>query len=416
MNRVFLSTMLPLALLAASLDRATAGSWPQVLGPSRNGVAENEKLADSWPEDGPAELWKRSVGSGFAGPAVAGGRVVVFHRLGDEEVVEAAQAASGKRLWRESFPTNYVCTIVRDSGPRCVPLIHDGRVYVHGAEGRLACLNLADGKVLWQRRTAADFGLPPSYFGAGSTPIVAGGKLLVNVGGRDGAGIVAFNLENGKTVWKSTDAGPSYSSPVAATVEGSRHVIFATRLEAISVDPRDGGVRFRFPFGKRGPTVNGATPVLIGKHAFFTASYGIGAKVVLIGDDGAENVWEGDDTLSSQYPTPVLHDGALYGIHGRQDVGLAALRAVDPLSGKVHWSEDEFGMASCILADGKLILVTTDGEVVLAEPSREEYRELARARITDETTRALPALSDGRLYVRGTTELKCFDLSVGTNE
>jgi len=401
-----------LIILGLLLGRsAAAGDWPQILGPERNGTAPGERLAASWPESGPETLWQQPVGSGLAGVAVSGNRVILFHRIGDREVVEALDAASGKKLWKAAFPTSYVCSIVEDSGPRCVPLIHQERVMVYGAEGRLVCLQLQDGKVLWQRHIDDDFGLPPSYFGAGSTPIVEGDRLLLNVGSRPGAGIVAFALDDGKTLWKATDEGPSYSSPMAATIDRQRHIVFITRLNAVSVDPADGSVLFRIPFGSRGPTVNGATPLLVGRrHLFLTASYGVGAKLVRVADSKADVVWENDRTMSSQYPTPVEHQGVLYGIHGRQDVGTAALRAIDPLTGEVLWSQDEFGMAVPILAGDKLLLLKTDGTLVLAQPDRKRYRELARATVFDTTCRALPALAGGRLYARDTGTLKCIEL------
>jgi len=126
-------------------------------------------------------------------------------------------AASGKVLWRTALPTRYVSTISSDSGPRCVPLIHKDAVYLFGAGGELFCLALDSGKQRWLRDTRREFKAPEGYFGVGSTPIVEDGKLLVNVGSRDGAGVIALGLADGKTIWKSTNERASYSSPVAVT-------------------------------------------------------------------------------------------------------------------------------------------------------------------------------------------------------
>ena len=161
-----------------------AGDWPQILGPNRNGVATEERLRRDWGNEKPAELWQCDVGEGLAGVAVAKERVILFHRLGDEQVVEALAADTGKRLWKHHWPTHYRSRISTDSGPRCVPLVHQDSVYVHGAEGHLVCLGLNDGKQRWWRDTAVDFGVLEGYFGAGSTPIVADNLLLLNVGGR----------------------------------------------------------------------------------------------------------------------------------------------------------------------------------------------------------------------------------------
>lgn len=388
---------------------AGAGDWPQILGPHRNGQADGERLA-AWPASGPRLLWQRGVGSGFAGAAVVGGRAVVFHRVGNELVAEALDAASGRPAWKVTFETNYRATISPDDGPRCVPLVHANRVYLCGPGGELACVGFDDGKKIWLRQAYREFDAPEGYFGAGTSPIVEGDKLLLNVGGADGAGLVAFALADGKTIWKATDEAASYSSPTAATIDGVRHVVFVTRLNVVSVDPRDGAVRFRFPFGQRGPTVNAANPLLLGDHLFVSASYGVGAQWAKIGAKRANTVWENDDVMSSQYTTPVEHQGTLYGLDGRQDVGVARLRAIDPKTGRVYWTQEGFGTGSLILAGDKLLVMKTDGELVLAEASPKAYRPLAAARLFDATVQALPALSDGLFLARDTRTLKCFRL------
>lgn len=394
----------------------SAGDWPQILGPHRNGIADNEKLDLDWPGGKPKTLWQRDVGDGVAGAAVDESRVVLFHRVGGQELVEAMEALSGKVLWKVGFPTDFRAQVgTAGDGPRCVPLIHRGSVYVFGAGGDLHCLSLADGKERWSRAANKEFQTPEGYFGAGSTPIVEGDKLLVNVGGdRAEAGIVAFDLETGKTIWKATNEQASYSAPAAATIDGVRHVIFATRLNVVSLDPDSGAVRFRFPFGQRGPTVNGATPLVIGDHVFLTASYGIGAVFAKIGKNEAKTVWAKGDVMSSQYSTCILKDGFLFGSDGRQDAGAASLRCFDPMTGKVAWTKDGFGVATLILADGKLLIVKTDGTLVIAEPDSKQFRPLATARVLDASSRepalALPALANGLLYVRDAHTLKCIDL------
>lgn len=387
-----------------------AGDWPQILGPTRNGIAVNEKLTAVLPAGGPKTLWQRNVGSGYAGVAVAEGKAVLFHRVANDEVVEAMDAVTGKPFWKTSFPTQYVSTINEDSGPRCVPVIHKGNVYVFGGGGNLHSVSLADGKKRWSRAAYKDFEAPDGYFGAGSTPIVEGDKLLVNVGGKAGSGLVAFSLADGKTVWQATDEQASYSSPVAVTLDGVRHVIFVTRLNVVSVDPENGKVRFKFPFGQRGPTVNAASPLVIDGHIFVSASYGIGAAIAKIHKTNVELLWSNDEVMSSQYSTCVYDGGFLYGIDGRQDIGVGRLRCFDSKTGKAQWTQESFGMATLILADGKLVILKTDGTLVLAAASPKSYQQLATAKVLTDTTRALPALSNGLLYARDTRTLKCVDL------
>lgn len=411
-RRQFILLSAGLILLATA--SVHAGNWPQILGPNRDGRAANERLATAWPAQGPRVVWERAVGNGFAGVAVAEGKAVLFHRLGDEELLEAHDAATGRILWKVGFPTAYRASISPDDGPLCVPVIHGNRVIAYGASGSLHAVDLLTGKKLWSRQALADFGAPEGYFGAGSAPIVEGDKVLVNVGGaRQGAGIVAFALDTGKTVWKATDDQASYSAPTAVTLDGVRHIIFVTRLNALSLNPENGAIRFQFPFGQRGPTVNGATPLVMGDHLFLSASYGIGATYAKIDKSQATVKWNSDEIMSSQYQTCVQVDRFLFGIHGRQDQGDAALRCIDPAKQRVVWTEEGFGMGTLILADGKLLIVKTDGDIVLSNANPQKYEPLATAKIFSTTTRALPALSNGRLYLRDTQTLKCLDVGAG---
>src|SRR5690606_38902935 len=249
-----------------------------------------------------------------------GNTVVVFHRVRDVERLEALDATTGKSLWKADFPATYGGGIDPDVGPRATPLIHQGRVYAFGAAADLHCVDLKTGRKVWSRAAGADYHAQEGYFGAGSTPIVADGKVIVNLGGRDGAGIVAFALDTGKTVWQATDEAASYSSPTLTTLDGQQLVIFVTRLNCVALDPASGQVRFRFPFGQRGPTVNAATPLVFENNRLFvSAAYGVGAVLAEITPQAAKTVWANDESMSSQYATCVYRQGHLYGIDGRED-------------------------------------------------------------------------------------------------
>lgn len=387
-----------------------AGDWPQILGPQRNGIAVQEKLAESWPDSGPHKVWEQSVDNGLAGPAVVADRVVLFHRIEDEDVAVAFDAKTGKQIWQKRFPATYRASYNPDDGPRCVPLIHDGYVYLFGANGDLRSLALKDGQQRWVRHTHRDFKAREGYFGAGSSPMIVAGKLLVNVGGRDESAVVAFALEDGKTVWQAFDDAASYSSPVTAQVGDTTHALFVTRFHVVSLDPHNGAVRFQFPFGRRGPTVNGASPVVVGDQLFVSSHYRVGAVFAKIGKDFARQVWANDETLSIHYATPIHHEGYLYGLHGQERATPIHLRCVEMKTGKQMWSRDNFGSGTLIFADGKLLITTLDGELVLVQPSPKEYLELARSRVSDSPTRPLPALADSKLYLRNERELRCLDM------
>ena len=410
-SRAGLVTALVLSATAARV--VSAGDWPQILGPDRCGVAAaDERLADSWPEAGPPRSWERGIGSGHAGVAVVDDTVVLFHRVGDREVVEALDVATGTPRWSAAHSTTFRPQVGGGDGPLCVPSVHDGRVIVCGAQGVLACLDLETGRRIWERRTHREFAAQEGYFGAGSTPLVVGGRVIVNVGGRTGeTGIVAFDLATGETVWTATREAASYSAPVRVRVGGGDRVLMVTRLSCLLVDPADGSVRWSFPFGQRGPTVNAASPVLLADGRFLvTAAYGIGSVCATFDDTSARpTAWEATGQLGSQYTTPVLVGDQLMAIDGRDDVPPADLVCIDPATGAVRWRERGFGYGTLVAADGKVVVVKTDGEVLLVQPDPRAIRILARTRPFADRSggplRALPALAGGRLYIRDDRDL-----------
>src|SRR5262245_16366725 len=181
---------------------AALADWPQFLGPNRDGVSPEAGLIAPWPKVGPPVVWERKVGAGFSGPAVvdamfnglAGQRLILFHRVNDNEVIESLHASSGKPDWEFSYPTSYRDDFGFDEGPRAMPTAAGNRVYTLGAEGTLTCLDLETGKKLWQRNVNEDYQVRKGFFGVGGSPVVEGKLLLVNVGGK-GAGVVAFDKE-----------------------------------------------------------------------------------------------------------------------------------------------------------------------------------------------------------------------------
>jgi len=386
--------------MTAILPMAISADWPQILGPNRDGVISGESL-EPWSAKGPQEQWSVAVGAGNAGPVIRDSKLVIYqHETGEDSVI-CLEVKTGKQVWKKAF---------RSSGdaPHCTPVWEKEALVLLGNDGVLRCLQPATGDEIWSHSLLKEFKAPAGYFGVGSTPVVEGGNVIVNVGNKNGAGIVAFSLTDGKVVWKATDELASYSSPVAVTQDGVRHVLMITRMHLLSVDPATGKTRFTKPFGKMGPTVNAATPVVAGNHVFLTANYGIGAAWCQFTADTIQTIWENDDSLSSQYPTPIYCDGYLYGNHGRDDVGVAEFRCIEAKTGKVMWSEADFGMAACLRAKDLLLILKTDGTLLLAPASATGFRPLAKAKISEQLVRALPAYADGKLYVRDAKSVKCW--------
>jgi outer membrane protein assembly factor BamB len=397
------------AALAATVATQAANDWPQYLGPSRNGVYAGPALADTWGANGPKVVWRKQVGQGFAGPAVVGNRVILFHRVGNEEVLESLDAATGNSTWRYAYPTRYRDDFGFDEGPRAVPVVADGVIYTFGAEGQLHAVDLAKGTRLWSEDTMKRFGVPKGYFGAAGSPLVEGGRVIANVGG-DKAGIVAFEAKTGKILWTATDDDASYSSGVAATIGGHRLGVFLTRDSLVGLDPASGMVQFQRRWRARiAASVNAATPIVVGDQIFVSAQYGPGAGVLRVNGSQLTDVWTSDEVLSNHYATSVFYNGYLYGFHGRQEFG-PSFRAVEFQTGAVKWSQEQFRAGSVLLAGDRLVITREGGELILASASPQAFKPIARAQILQGVVRPYPALADGLLYIRNENTLVCLDL------
>jgi outer membrane protein assembly factor BamB len=394
------------------LNVSIAGDWPQILGPDRDGIANGEQLLSSWPAGGPRQVWKTDVGQGFAGVAVRDGMLVLFHRVGNYEVVEALEADTGAGIWESRFPCRYQSGMSSDAGPRCVPLISADHVFVYGVTGMLRCLEVKSGDETWSMDTWEKFSAPEGYFGAGSSPVLFEDRLIVNVGGRDNAAVVAFSVKDGSVIWQAFNDTASYSSPIVAGIDGEQHAIVVTRLNAISLDPSDGRIRFQFPFGMRGPTVNGATPVVAGRHLFVSSSYRVGSVWAKIESNGSQPTSSGEDLLATQYATPVRYNGLLFAVDGRQDIGSATLKCIDPEKQKVLWEEGGFDYGSLIRVGEELLFLTFAGDLMRFRADASQFQRGQVSNVLDNTPRGyrLPALSNGMLFVRDDQALKCLQV------
>ncbi len=397
-------------LLAPLFAFAVGQDWPQFLGPGRNGVYGGPPVSDVWPEDGPDILWQREIGQGFAAPVVADGKLILFHRIEDRETVDALDASSGEPLWRFDYPTRYRDDFGFDEGPRAAPVVAGERVVTFGAQGNLHALDLDSGEQLWSVATHSAFEVRKGFFGAASGPVVEDGKVLLNVGSRDGAGVVAFDLSVGEVLWQASRHEASYSAPVVASFDGERVALFFTREGLLGLHPGTGAVRFEKRWRSRSQSsVNAATPLVIDDQIFLSASYGTGAVLLRVADTELETLWSSDEVLSSHYATSVYRNGYLYGYHGRQEYG-PSLRAVDLRTGAVQWSEDGFRAGTVTLAGENLLLLRESGELVVAPANPLRFRATARARILPGVVRAYPVLAGGLFYARNDDTLVCVDL------
>lgn len=389
-----------LAAVVAFSSNAMAEDWPQFMGPHRDGKVA-DTLPDHFPSGGPTAVWDRALGSGFAGPVVANGKTLLFHRKGDAVMLEACDAASGVMLWQFSYPATYVDSFGFDDGPRATPAVADGRIFIHGAEGMLHAVNLEDGKLLWKVDTVEDFGSGQGFFGRASAPLVVKDRVIIAPGGKkDGkpAGLVAFDVKDGHVVWQGADDEAGYSSPVL--VDGAPERVLCwmrNQLWLLSADT--GAVQAQLPLrSTMDASVNAAQPIDCGgQRVFVSAGYGVGAHLVQLPD--LKDLWQKQDLFDSHYSSGVFAAGHVYGFDGRQERG-QTLRCINIETGSVDWNSDGVPGGTVIAVGDKLLTVTEQGELWLVKLDPTKFEQLDTAQILRAGHRSYPAYSDGILYAR----------------
>lgn len=405
---------------------AVTEDWPGFLGPRRDGRSRETRLAVDWPEGGPPLLWEVVRGSSFASPAIVGERLVFTHRQGGRSHVDCLHAETGERFWRHSFATDYrprYPTLAGD-GPSATPTIAGEFVYVHGVQGELLCLELATGRVLWERDLNAEFGLGEGFFGAVTSPLVHGDLVILNVG-VPARSVVAFDRRSGAIVWATGDRwGASCASPVIGTV-GEREWLFVlTGGESrpatgglMVLDPRTGALEFEYPFRSRTyESVNGASPILGPDAVYLTSAYGVGTSRLALGEEGFELDWH-NRRLGIEFSTPILHEGFLYAVDGRADRA-GAIVCLDARSGEevartdLAWEETtiyrgagrtvdlSLGTGSLLHVDGRFLCLGDNGHLLWLDASPAGAKVLAKAWLFGANqTWTPPVVCRGLLYV-----------------
>ncbi|MFK7737723.1 MAG: PQQ-binding-like beta-propeller repeat protein [Pirellulaceae bacterium] len=394
------------ALLLIPLEVTPAQDWPGILGPTQDGQAKSTQLkTESWPSELKPN-WEVGLGSGFAGAAIVGEKILVPHRVGNQEMLQALDSKNGRSLWKVSWAASYRGTVNPDSGPRCVPAVKDNLAVCYGAAGDAVCVDINQGKIIWQRPLRKEFQARDGYFGAGSSPIIVSDKAVICVGGKAG-GIVALNLADGKDAWTATDYEASYASPIITNSNApneSPKLLCVMRYNTVLIDSSNGKVLGEVPFGRRGPTVNAATPIAIDdsqKSFFLTASYGIGSVLLDIDGGKLTSRYQDRRLMRSQYNTPIRIGDRMIGIDGREDTGDASLAAFDPVKQTTIWKTPvDFGTSHLIATENSALALTLQGQLVVFDPQAEEYTELGRSLLPEGLYRSLPAISGNQLYLR----------------
>ena len=431
---------------APRVERLEGNDWPAFLGPTGDSKSAEKGILTDWPAQGPPLVWQRRIGQGYSMPTVSQGRLYQAEQEGTISRLVCLASETGELIWKFEYRSEYRDLYDYDAGPRCSPVVNDGIVYLLGVEGMLHALRVDDGQVVWKLDTVETFGVVQNFFGVGSTPVVEGDLLIVQIGGSpkesrqiapgrlnlvqpNGAGVVAFDKRTGAVRYQVGDELASYASPIVREISGRRWCFVFARGGLLAFEPATGRLDFHYPWrsGKL-ESVNASNPVVVDDLVFISETYGPGSSLLRIQPDGYEVVWADaersrEKALQTHWNTPIHVDGFLYGSSGRHSHE-AELRCVELMTGKVAWSHPGLMRSSLLYVDGHFICLSEDGALRLLKANSRRYDEVARAELVESGVSAgsrnvpllrppawaAPILAHGLLYVRGRDRLVCLEL------
>jgi outer membrane protein assembly factor BamB len=390
-------------LVALSLigGPAAAQDWPQWRGPGRDGHVPGP-VTLSWPKALKAG-WKVPVGIGYSSPVVAGQRVFTFARNGENEVVASFDLATGKRLWTQGYPAPYTMNPAaagHGKGPKSTPVIHGGRLYTLGISGTLSSFDAQTGKVVWRKDFKGQFRDAAPTFGAAMSPVVTDGLLLAHVGGDSDGALTAFDAATGAVRWAWKGDGPGYASPVVASIGGVRQVVTQTQKQLVGLSLTKGELLWSLPFTTPYEQ-NAVTSVVHGDTVIYSGiSQGLRAARIARKGTGfsAEAAWHNEE-VSLYMSSPVLDGGRLYGFSHRNK---GQFFAVDAATGKTLWLSEgrQAENAAVLAARDVLLILTNDGELVVAKKDAKAFAPIATYTVADSPTWAHPALVGTTLMIK----------------
>lgn len=387
----------------ASPSSVLTNSFPQFLGPSRDGILYGPMLARDWRQTPPRELWRHEVGAAWSGFAIEGNRAVTQEQRGEDEWIVCYDVLTGAELWSHADKSRYATTIAGE-GPRATPTISSNRVYSMGGAGVLNCLELATGKRFWTKNTLSEHGAKLPEWGVACSPLVTERAVIVSVGGNRHA-VVAYDKDSGTVLWASGSDDPHWSSPIRATFEGVPQIVLFSE-NVSSYDEQTGKLLWQHPWRSAYPHVT-VPLVLAGNRVLVSQGYGTGSELLQITRQTnrwhATRIWK-SIRMKSKFANLIHLDGFVYGL----DDG--ALACIDAGTGELKWKGDRYGHGQMILVGRLLLLMAENGEIILLEPDPSEQRELARYKVFNAKTWNPPALAGDLLVVRNDREAACLRL------
>lgn len=421
----------------------TGVDWPGFLGPLGTGIT-TEKGITPWKADGPAVLWSLNIGEGYSAPIIVQGRCIIFDRVQNQVRCRSLDAATAREQWKFEYTSSYQDKYNYDGGPRACPVTDGQHVYLHGPDGMLHCITLAEGKLVWKLDTFTTFGVIQNFFGVGSTPVLDGSKLIVHVGGSppgsdrksfdqlisNKSAIVAVEKATGKVLYQCGNDLASYASPQVVRLQGKKVGLIFAREGLLGFDPDLGRELFHYPFRARMlESVNVSNAVVDQDQILLTESYAVGSTLLKYDQQKVEPVWTAvarrrEQGIGAHMNTPILLDGYVYGCAGRHP-NEADLRCMEWATGKVTWREQpklgdyQAGRGTLTCVDNHLLYLAEEGVLFLLKPNPKKYEQLAvwdgrqpakagAAQPTlPEPSWAAPVVSHGRIYLRGQGRLVC---------
>lgn len=396
-NTNLLVTVLVGCGMLLGVNRVGAQDWPQWRGPNRDNKVSGFTAPQTWPT-ALTQKWKVTVGLSDGSPALVGDKVYVFTRQGDEEVTLCLDAGSGKVLWQDKYAAKAVTgAAAKHPGPRSSPAAAEGKVCTLGVAGVLSCLNAADGKVVWRKDSKSW----PKFF-TSMSPLLVEGMCIAYLGTDAKGDLTALDLSSGEPKWQWTGEGVVYGSPVLLTIEGTKQLVTLTAKSLVGISLADGKLLWQVPLSAgRYPN---ATPILDGSTVICA---GQAFKVEKQGDGfTAKQLWKSQ--APHMYNTPVLKDGLLFGLTGRQN-----FFCVNAQTGEELWADKaQRGECGTVVDAGSvLVALSSDSQLVAFKPNNKEYAELAKIKVADTPTWAYPIISGNRIFVKDRESLTLWTLN-----
>ncbi|MBM4060681.1 MAG: alcohol dehydrogenase [Planctomycetes bacterium] len=372
-----------------------APAWPQWRGPDRDGISKET----GWVVDGKAEpLWQKNVGMGYSTVSIEDGRLLTMghDKKEEDDTIWCLDAATGVELWKHTF-TARTMNMGHEGGTLSTPSFAGKLVFASNREGNFFCFETATGKLLWHKQLREEHRLKLPAWGLATSPLVLGNEVIMNVGP-----MLAFDFD-GKLLWKSERSfGDAYSTPAEVAFDG-KPALAVFDGDGFAVVGRKDGKQLQFHEWKTQYNVNAATPVVIGNKVFVSSGYNRGCAMFELAEPKPKLLWE-SKAMRNHMSGCSVFAGHLYGM----DEG--TLKCLD-LDGNEKWAQKNIGKGAMSLADGKVLAMSSQGELVIAKASPAGYEELARRKVLRGGVYwTVPVLCGGLIYCRNSLgDLVCLD-------